>query len=109
MQHRTFWRIVQTNPPTRQDFLSHATLGRRFTDPARAGQAEGISVFATEAQARRQARHYPMLGEWLAELRLGPELDAEIARTDRRPGHHTIWADPDVLLNCVVRTTTVNR
>lgn len=90
MAGRTFWRIVRTNPPTRNDFLSHAALGRRYADTARARQAEGISVFATLAQVRRQAKRYPMLGSWLAELGTDLNLLIRVERTERRSGHHTM-------------------
>jgi len=64
-------------------------------------------VFATEAQAHRQARGLPMLGGFVAELRI-PTLTPEgqpqnlvYERTLRTPGHHTLWASPALLLACV--------
>ncbi len=109
MTERTYWRIALTNPPTRRDFLSHAALGRRLLDPdpQRVRHAEGTSVYATEAQARRQARRYPILGGWLAEVRLPAGGAVEVERTLGRPGHHTIWGDPDVLLANVIQVVPV--
>ena len=109
MAERTFWRIVRTNPPTRRDFMSHIELGIPF----RAGSEEvmrqvaGISVYATEVQARRKARQVPVLGVWLAELRIDDDRGFVIARTHGGPDHHTIWSDPDEIMSCDVRVIDV--
>jgi len=109
MAERSFWRIVRTNPPTRRDFLSHVALGIpiRGEDDATLRQAHGISVYATEAQARRKARAVPVLGGWLAELAIGESVAVTVERTAGGPGHHTIWGDADALLACVKRLTPV--
>ena len=103
---RRVYRVVRADPPTRTDFLSPAVLGRRFADPRQHDLAEGISVFATEAQARRQALAY-QLGRHIAELQL--PAGAEIRRTQRRTaGHHTVRADAEALLRSVVRVVPVD-
>jgi hypothetical protein len=109
MADRTFWRIVRTNPPTRQDFLSHAARGLpvRSQSPEVIRQSEGVSAFTTEAQARRQARRYPQLGRWLAELRTGDTDELTVERSPGGAGHHTIWGDADLLLERVVRVKGV--
>lgn len=109
MAARTFWRIVRSNPPDQRSFLSHAALGIpvQTLNAEAVRQSEGVSVFATESQARRPARRHPALGAWLAELRLTEDTSVEIARTRGAPGHHTIWGDPDVLLACVGRVVAV--
>lgn len=109
MAERAFWRIVRTNPPTRQDFLSHVDLGRplRQLDDESQRQAEGISVFATEAQARRKARRVPALGRWLAELRITADAPVTAERTRGGAGHHTLWGDPDTLFDCVKQVVDV--
>lgn len=102
---RRFYRIVKTNPPTINDFLSAATRGQ--IEPV--GLPEdlrrlwsGVSVYATAAQARRKARQSPVLGSLIAEIRLRPGVDFRVERTTRGPGHHTIWASPGDLLACVI-------
>lgn len=100
------YRVVRTDPPAKRDFLSPAALGRRFADPRQRELADGISVFATEVQARRQARRY-QLGGHIAELHL--PRSCEIRRTLRRTaGHHTVHADADALLASVVRVVPVD-
>jgi hypothetical protein len=69
----------------------------------------GISVYRTEAQARRKARQYPILGAFLAEIAVSPEQPVAIERTTPSPGHHTIWAPAEELLHCVVRVVSVTR
>ena len=96
------------NPPDRDDFLSHAALGYRFADPKRARQAEGISVFATRTQARCQAKQNPILGGWFSELSVDPTRGVRVERTEGRPGHHTVWGDPDLLLGSVLRAVPVD-
>jgi hypothetical protein len=75
----------------------------RTRDPHAIRQAEGISAFATRAQARRQAKRYPVLGNWLSEVAIDPARAVHVQRTEGRPGHHTIWGDADSLLACVKR------
>ena len=101
---RVVYRVVRSNPPTRRDFFSPAALGRRFQDAKQRALAEGVSVFATEEQARRLARRFH-LGSYIAEVNL-PE-ECRILRTQRTPGHHTVWAAADLLLEAVVRVVSV--
>lgn len=103
---RTFFRIVTSNPPTREDFLSHRALGRPLTDPARVRQWEGVSVYGTAHQARKKARQYPTLGQYIAELRVPGDAPIEAERTGSS-NHHTLWGTPEALLACVVGTNPV--
>lgn len=91
----TFYRIVVTNPPTLADFTSYAARGRvpLSDDPEILCLWDGLSVFATLAQARRKARGAPYLGAYIAELRLPADAAARYERT-RGPGHFTLWAAP---------------
>jgi hypothetical protein len=109
MADRTFWRIVRTNPPAERDFLSHAALGRQLTrhDPDSVRLSQGISVFATDAQARRNARRYPVFGRWLVEVRIPGDAHIHIERTRGGPGHHTLWGEAATLLAYVVRVVPV--
>jgi hypothetical protein len=111
------YRIVKTDPPTVTDCTPQAQLGRRLVDPTpeKLHLWSGLSVFATEAQARRQARSYPMLGGFIAEIVFPPPtseglpFDLICERTLRTPGHYTLWAVPALLLACVTRVVPVRR
>lgn len=108
---RAFHRIVRTNRPTTLDFTSNAALGRPLRDPSPEARRlwDGISVSATEAQARRRARQYPMLGRFIARLEIPDGAPVRVERTTRVPGHYTLWGDPAVLLWYVVAVQPVAR
>jgi hypothetical protein len=103
----TVFRIVQTDPPTTDDFISNAARGKlpHRPDPEVLRLWDGLSVFATESQARRQARRLPNLGSYIAELAIPATAHCE--PTLRTPGHHTVWGDPSTLLDCIVRVIPV--
>jgi hypothetical protein len=105
---QTFYRIVQTDPPTLEDFLSYAARGMPApTDPALRRIWYGISVYDTLDRALSRARRQPALGTFVAEVqfRWGQGIRAE--RTGHRRGHHTLWGDPTQLLGCVTRVVVV--
>ena len=90
-----FYRVVKSNPPTEEDFLSYAARGIPVRDPTDEETlllAAGVSVFATEAQARGRARARPELGAYLARLQIPDDGSGQPLRGHR--GHHTIWAEP---------------
>jgi len=64
---RSFFRVVSSNPPTLDDFLSHRARGIPLRNPDEEDMWEGVSVQATEPQARRRAR-LPGFGRYIAEL-----------------------------------------
>jgi hypothetical protein len=102
---RTVYRIVRTAPPTAADFTSNAARGLpvRGDDPETRRLWDGLSVYATEAQARAKARQLPALGGYVARLELPPGAPVRVERTvPRSRGHHTVWGAPAVLLRCVV-------
>jgi len=105
----TFYRIVLTDPPSREDFLSNAAraLLPRRNDPEVARVWDGISVYSTEAQARRRARGAPWLGPHIAELLIREGAMIRVERTTRSAGHYTVWGEPDMLLRCVIRVVAV--
>ena len=107
----TFYRIVKTDPPTIADCTPQAQLGRRLVDasPEKRHLSRGLSVFATEAQAHRQSRAYPVLGGFIAELHIPAGVDAMYSRTLSTPGHHTLWAAPALLLSCAIRVVPARR
>jgi hypothetical protein len=106
---RTVHRIVLTDPPTRDDFSSNAGKGRRprSDEPEVLRLWDGLSVYATLAQARRKARGAPYLGRYVATLRIPDRAPARLERT-RGPGHHTLWADPAAALGWVVAVVPVD-
>lgn len=106
-----FYRIVLTDPPTVEDFLSYQVQGRTpaTTDPEAFRLWSGISVYATEAQARRQALAYPFLGPYLARLEIPDTGPIRFERTTRSRGHYTLWGEPGALLACVVVTIAAAR
>lgn len=102
---RTLYRIVGTDPPTIADFTSGAERGRPIPRrlPAELHRLwDGLSAYATLAQARRKQRAVPVLGEYIAALAIVEDDDVRMERTTREPGHHTIWGPPPVLLASVV-------
>jgi hypothetical protein len=66
-----------------------------------------VSVNATEAQARRRARQYPLLGAYIARIEIPPAAAVRIERMTRIPGHYTIWASSADLLGFVVAVVPV--
>lgn len=107
---RTFFRIVRTNPPTREDFKSHEELGRPLANPTpeRLELWRSVSVFATEAQARSNAQEWPMIGKYIVELRIADNGPIRWKRTGRKPGHYSLsGGEPDVLIACIVGEVTL--
>ena len=104
---RVFYRIVRSNSPTRRDFLSHEALGipSRRRDPEALRLRRGISVYATEAQARRKARGVGTLGDYIARLEIPTGSPILSERTTDSNGHHTLWGNPATIMSCV--TTVV--
>ena len=105
-EFRTFYRVVRTDPPTRQDFLSHEALGIQLRNPDDHELWRGLSVQATEQQARQRAR-LPGFGRFIAEVSIPVDGDIRWQRTGRQPGHHTLWGSPDELVASVTRTVAV--
>ena len=108
---RTLYRIVRTNPPTLADFTSGARQGRPI--PAQLPREphrlwDGLSAYATLAQARRKQRRSPNIGEYVAALDLVASGSVRVERTTREPGHHTAWGPPDALLACVVEVVSAH-
>ena len=101
---RIFYRIVRSDPPTLDDFRSYEELGiRTGSDDPETRLRRGISVNATEAQARRRARGLPVLGSYIAALAIAEDGPVRYERTTRSPGHYTLWGPPAALLASVVR------
>ena len=101
---RRFYRIVKTNPPLLDDFLSNQGRGIRPLDTKSLTLWvwTGISVYATSSQARRMARRYPRHGTLMAVLEIEPGAPVQAERTLSTPGHHTLWGEPADLLARVI-------
>ncbi len=98
-----YYRVVKTDPPTRDDFLSDEAKGRR-PRPAQVRNPllyRGISVFETVAAIEAVRERVPLLGH-VAELAI-PEGAPVGDHKTGGPGHWTLVGDPDVLLGCVTR------
>lgn len=109
MEPLRLYRVVKTNPPTLRDFIPlQQHYGEHGDDPPeRARLWSGLSVFATLAQARRQARRFPALGTFVAEVQIPDSVDVHLERTLRTPGHFTLWGEAELLLNWISRVETV--
>lgn len=105
--YRLLHRIVRTNPPTHDDFVSNEARGRPVPDDLEdASVWDGISVYSTAAQARRKRRTSPVLGAFIAVLRVPLDGSMRVQRT-RGEGHHTVWGEPAALLRLVVAVERV--
>jgi pimeloyl-ACP methyl ester carboxylesterase len=89
-------------------FTSNEVLGVpiRNSDPETLRLWGGLSAWATEAQARRNARRFPSLGAHIAAIRLERGAPIRVERT-RGPGHHTLWGEPDHFLTRVISVVEV--
>jgi hypothetical protein len=106
---RIIYRVVTGDPPPLDDFLSAQALGEPPPlNPDQARLHDGISVYATERQARRKAQAYPWIGDYLAVLELSDDAPVRVERTlPRSRGHHTLWGDPEYLRDRVVSIVPV--
>ena len=106
---RTFYRIVQNNPPTPWDFTwneARRRQPRRPLLPAQRRLWRGLSHFDTLEAARAAARQTPALGAFIAEVVLPDDVGVEVEQTGRA-GHYTIWASPGRMLGSVRRVLPV--
>jgi hypothetical protein len=106
---RTYYRIVTAAPPPVEDFASDAALGYPppADDPVRFRLHDGISVYATETQARNKARAFADFGAYLARLAIPAGAPIRIERTLSSRGHHTLWGDAEAIRRCVVDVLAV--
>ena len=107
---RAFYRVVVNNPPTEADFRSKAELGAPMPSAVSEGIRhlwDGISVFATRAQAARVARRFPLLGAFIARLSIDDQSGIRFERTTATPGHYTLWGNAQQLVACVIDVNEV--
>src|SRR4051812_2795209 len=100
---RVFYRLVRSTPASFVDVLSKSALGEPLRDdtPENRRLWQGISVYATEAQARRKGRASPMLGRYIARIELSDDSPILSERTTASSGHHTLWGDPSIILAAI--------
>lgn len=82
------YRIVRSDPPGPDDFLSHHEAG--LLPKADACLRCGLSVFRVRTDGVHQRNLYPRLGEFLAEGSLTP-ADGQTRLTAGRMPTHTTW------------------
>lgn len=107
---RIFYRIVRTDPPELDDFLSYAARGRPApnNDAATTRLWDGISVYDRESRARRKGKGFPWRGRgYIADLHLADDIVISVERTGRSSGHFTLWGDPQSILRCVARVVPI--
>lgn len=106
---RSFYRLARSDPPALDDFTSQKVRGIPMArpDPEVALLWDGISVYATEAQARNQARSKPWLGAYIAELVISEGDPITFRRSGTGRGHHTLWGAPADLLARVTQFVQV--
>ena len=104
-----FYRVVRSDPPTLDDFMSNEAKGIPMArpDPEVALLWDGVSVNATATQARNRATKMPWLGSYIAELGIAEGDPITVRRTGTSQGHHTLWGDPAELLARVIRVVKV--
>ncbi|MGI8854188.1 MAG: hypothetical protein ACR2JW_00425 [Thermomicrobiales bacterium] len=100
---RRLYRLLRRTTPTVEDFVSNASRGRPA--PPAADLAilwDGLSMYATEAQARATAAAYPRRG-WRAVAAVDLPDDGRFRiRKTLGPGHYTVWGEAADLLACVM-------
>jgi hypothetical protein len=107
---RVLYRLVQTDPPTLQDFMSYEALGIRPRRPPTTRQRDqwrGVSHYATLAAARTRARISPHLGAYVALIHIPDGVSVRVEQAGRDPDHYTVWAEPADLLGWVVSVEPV--
>ena len=103
------YRIVETNPPTSWDFTSNEARGRPLHHPTPEKRRlwAGLSMFANEDRARRNARKFPALGSYIARLMIPDSESVQVERT-LGPGHYTVWGTPSYVLTFVAEVFAVD-
>lgn len=103
---RFVYRIVRSDPPVADEFVSDRVRGRPLRDLSDDTRRrwEGLSVWATDVAAFRAARRYPSLGRHVAEVAVGGEIRLE---PSGRPGHLTAYGEPQAFVTRVVRVMVV--
>lgn len=101
------FRLVRQSPPTDEDFQSQRAEkpGAVFMDVSEC-TARGLSVFTDRRECERALKLPSLRGRQICRVRLSNGAGS-IARTGRRPSHHTWWpfAEFAILPRCIVEST----
>src|SRR5438309_6463393 len=106
-----FYRILRSSEPTLDDFKSNEALGVRPRRPLSGLALEcwsGISVWETLQQASSAARRMVSDRRYVAQLAVSRRPEVRSRRTFRAEGHYTLWAEPEILLECVVSVVPID-
>ncbi len=103
---RTFYRIVQNNPPTREDFIPHPPRSMP-RNPEKARLFSGLSFYDDFEFALRTAKEHPRLGAYIAEVVVQDDGLIQYERTTQSEGHCTLWGNPTDFLRCVIAVTFI--
>jgi hypothetical protein len=107
---RLFFRIARTDPTTLYDYQSAKERGYpEPKSPAHRALWDGLSVYSTLNQARRKQRVSPVLGAYIAVLRVPMDGSIRVMRTLGGDGHHTLWAPAPVLRSLEVSVEPAER
>jgi hypothetical protein len=103
-----FFRVVHENPPSLADVTSPEALGKPYTHPDSSLRYlwSGISCYATEAQARRNARRFRSHGDYIAVIRIEEGAPIRVEKT-LGPGHYTLWGLPPEFLARIIAVVPV--
>lgn len=106
-----FHRIVKTDPPTRDDFLSLAELGRKpqpdATDEERAS-FNAVSMNSTLDGARAKAKKFKKLGRYISAVDLPEGAHITWKQTGLDPTHYDIHGSTADELVSLVNPPTEN-
>ena len=105
---RTLYRAIRSQHASWADFLSNLVRDQPPRGPELADPLEwaGISVFDDLEVARQRARDVPVLGRYVAELRIPGDAPVLI-RPSVGEHHWTLVGGAGVLFRCVVRVVRV--
>jgi hypothetical protein len=102
----TFYRITKSNPPTVEDFKSHAELGLSKPPDLPQRRWEGVSMWNDIERATALALRRPKLGTFIAEV----ELPDSVERApEGSPGHFEVYGSAIDLHSRVVQTQPVRQ
>jgi hypothetical protein len=109
---RTFYRIVHTATKEGlpiEDFMSNKALDEEPpVNPEHLRLFDGISVYATEQQARNKATAFPRLGRFIAAVEVEDGAPVHVERTlPKSRGHYTLWGAPEEIRRRVVSVVPV--
>jgi hypothetical protein len=97
-----FFRVVKTDPPQPDDFLTNEELGKKQNAPL--CNRKAVSLSATLSDAQALMRLYPAMGQFIAELTLSRAHGVVLPG---KAGHVAWWPCDDV--DPVARCAQVSR